>query len=378
MGKKSPAPPPAPDYAALSKLNAEEQAKLIDKQTAANRPNQTTPWGTTSWTQDANGKWTENIALNPADQAQLDAQRNIQSNFDRTATGLLGQVEDNLSNPLDFGSLPDMTGYDFDSLAEVDPRSVQNGLGPQGSVDWSGLTKLDPGFGAVQEVQDAMMSRLRPGRDQQRERELQRLRNQGLSDNTEAYQRALKRLDEGDTDAENQALLGATTAYGDIFNRGLSANTQEMAKQFGTADLANQNRDTQFNQNSQVQQMLAALRGQQFGEQGAAAALSGTQRQQQLMEQDMRRQQPLNDLLKLQGEDVSMPTMPSFMQAGTSQAPDYMGAGVNQYQAALDQYNAKQSRKGGLMNGLFGLAGSALGGPAGGVASSLFSKMFGG
>ena len=375
MGKKSPAPPPAPDYAALSKLNAEEQARLIDKQTTANRPDQITPWGESRWTQDANGKWTETQSLNPAEQAQLDSQRGTQASFDRTATGLLGQVNDNLSNPLDFDSLPAMTGYDSSKLAQTDPNSVDDNLGPQGQVDWSGMHKLDPGFGAVKEVQDAMMSRLQPGRDQMREREIQRLRNQGITDNSEAFNRALTRLDQGDTDANQQALLGATSAYGDIFYRGLSANSQEMAKQFGTAELTNSNRDTQFNQNSQIQQMLAALRGQQCGEQGAAAALSGTQRQQQLMEQDMRRQQPLNDLLKLQGNDVQAPTMPSFVQAGTSNAPDYMGAAGNQYQAAMDQYNARQSKRGGLMSGLFGLAGSALGGPLGG---SLGKWAFGG
>lgn len=377
MGKKSSTPPPAPDYAALTKLSAAEQAALIDKQTAANRPDQITPWGSSTWAKDANGKWTETQTLNPAEQAQLDSQRTVQTSFDSNARDLLSKVRDSMGKPLDFDNLSKMTGYDFSKLATSDPNSVDDNVGAQGSVDWSGMHKLDPGFGAVQEVQDAMMSRLKPGRDQAREAALQRLRNQGLSENSEAFQRENTRLDQGDTDASNQALLGATTAYGDIFNRGLSANTQEMAKQFGTAELANTNRDTKFNQNSQIQQMLTALRGQQFGEQGAAASLSGTQRQQQLMEQDMKRQSPLNDLLKLQGNDVASPSMPSFVQAGTSSGADHMGAASAQYQAAMDQYNAKQSKKGGFMSGLFGLAGSAIGGPAGSFGGKALSSLFG-
>jgi len=272
MGKKSKAPP-APDYKAAAEATA-----------AANRPTQVTPWGRTDWSQDPAGKWTENVSLNPAEQAQLESQRGTQAAFDKTATGLLGQVDQNMSTPLDF----------------------------------SGLDNPDAGFGAVQEVQDAMMSRLQPGRDQMREKELQRLHNQGLSDNTEAFQRGLTRLDQGDTDASQQALLAAMSASGDLFNRGMG------------------------------------------------------KRQQGITEANMLRQSPLNDLLKLQGQDVSSPSMPSFM-AG----PDYTGAARDSYKSAMDAYNAKQARGNGLMSGLFGLGASALGGPAGGIGSRLATKFLG-
>ena len=453
MGKSSD-PPPAPDYTGLAKQQADAQASLLNKQTVTNRPNQTTPWGSSAWTNspsvnqsgydqalaswnsgnaqgtwvpEIQGSWTgtagpngdgsyspgspghwsgatsngakrpgladfttdnwqQDITLDPAEQRQLDSQRNIQSNFDQTATGLLGQVQNSMSKPLDFGSLPPMTSYDTSQMVQSDPNSIKrsdfSGLPALTGYDISKLTgfgpKLEPGFGAVEQVRDAMMSRMQPLRQQQRDREIQRLRNQGLSDNTEAFQRALTRLDQGDTDANQQALLGATSAYGDIFNRGLSANNQLMAQraqQFGEqgqiASLAGMQRqqlgneqNTQFNQSSQIQNMLQALRGQQFGEQGSMASLSGLQRQQLLGEQDMQRQSPLNDLMKLQGKAVSNPNMPSFVQAGMSQAPDYMGAANNSYEAAMQKYNAEQASSDGMMKGLFGLGGAALGNPA--------------
>lgn len=347
MGKSAD-PPPAPDYTALAKMSAEDQRKMLDLQTSANRPGQITPWGTSQWEKTptvnqsgydkaladwtaansqgtwvpptpggysggregyeipgspgywsgatsnnqprpdikdyTNYDWTQRLSLDPADQAHLDAQRGIQSQFDTTASGLLGQAQDSVSKQLDFSSLPE----------------------------------LDPTFGAVKEVQDAMMSRLQPGRDQARERELQRLRNQGIFDNTEAFQRALKRLDQGDTDAQQQALLGATQAYGQIFDR------------------------------------------------------TGAARQQLLTEQQLAQQNPLNNLMRLNGQPVANPQMPSFATAGQGQPIDYLGVGKAQYGDTLANWNASQASSDNMLGGLFGLAGAAMGAPAGGFLSKLF------
>jgi hypothetical protein len=231
------------------------------EQTArGNRPTQNTPWGKTTWTQDANGNWTQDVTLNPAEQEQLDATRAM-------TKGLLGQAGDAMANPLDY----------------------------------SGFDNPDAGFGAVQEVQDAMMSRLRPSLDRSRESEIQRLRNQGIFENTEAFDRAMTRSDEASTDAEMQALLGATDAYGDIFSRGMN------------------------------------------------------KRQQQIAEANQLRAAPLNDLARLQGTDPSMPEMPSFM-AG----PDYYGAEVAAQEDARSAANAKSAAKSNKTSGLLGLAAKAL------------------
>ena len=185
----------------------------------------------------------------------------------------------------------------------------------------------------------------------------QRLKNQGIPENSEAFQRALTRLDQGDTDANQQALLGATSAYGDIFNRGLS-KAQGLDSQRGAA----------VNERGLSSQFNNTMRGQQFDEQGRAAQLSGLLRQQNIAEQQQVRQSPLDDFMKLtQGINPSMPTMPNFMSGTGYQAEDQMGAAKDQYSAAMDAYNAQQARSGGIMSGLFGLAGSALGGPLGGI-----------
>ncbi len=390
MGKKS-APPPAPDYSQLATQQAGLNKEASLEQTRANRPNQITPWGSVSWSSDPNGNWSQQTKLNPKDQALLDQFRAFQGQQQSMGKGLLDKAAGTLGDPLSFDGMPGMSGYDTSALPNVDPNSIDDNLGPMGNIDLSQLSafgELDPnsvGFGAVESVRDAMMSRMAPDRGRQREAALQRLRNQGISENSEAFQREMKRLDEGDTDANQQALLGATSAYGDIFNRGLSAaqyanavRGQQLGEQGVKAGLDNENRQTQFGNNAQIQAMLAALRGQQFGEQGAEAQLSGQQRQQGISEREMIRQSPLNDFMKLiQGTNPNSPNMPSFMAGTGYSADDQYGAAKDQYGAAMGGYNAGQARGNSLMSGLFGLGGAALGGPLGAKAGSFLGGLLG-
>lgn len=379
MGKKA-APPPAPDLVGAAKATAEGNQANLNAQTIANRPNQVDAQGNSiQWTQDpTTGQWSQKESYSAGNQALYDKQMANAQGLSDTAAGLLGRAQASASQPLDLSGLPTLSGYDPSKLAEVDPNAITQGLPGMGKTDWSGLTKLDPSFGAVQEVSDAMMGRMAPLRQQQRESELQRLQNQGLSANSEAYQRALRRLDMGDTDANQQALLGGMSAYNDIFNRGLSANQQEINRQFGMSDRADSQNQQQFGQNETLQRLLASLRGQQFNEQGAMAQLNGQLRQQGIAEQQLIRDDPYNQLMKLQGQNPADPTMPSFMGAGYTPGADIYGATNADYQNQLAAVNAKNASKSGMMSGLMGLAGSVIGGPAGSFGAQLGTKILGG
>lgn len=350
MGKKADAPA-TPDYESLARQQATLDRTAAYANTTANRPTQVTPWGTSSWSNESTfddaayqreledwnamtddqreviprpsrndfyvTNWTQNLDLNPLQQRALDNE--FQFNLDRqnTASDILGRVGDDLSNPMDFSNLPELQGFDFSKLPEL----------------------ADSGFGAVQEVQDAMMARLNPERQRTRDTEINRLKAQGIPEDSRAFQEALARLDRGDTDAQQQALLAATDAYGDIFNRSL------------------------------------ANRGQAFGEQGQAAQLSGQLRQQMLAERDWQRQMSLNDFLKLTTGTApgGMQQMPGFMAATGYSGPNLYGAARDQYTANLNSANANNAATSDLMGGLFGLGGAALGAPAGGLLAGLFS-----
>ena len=95
-----------------------------------------------------------------------------------------------------------------------------------------------------------------------------------------------------------------------------------------------------------------------------AGNFNNQNRQQAISEQVMRRGQTLNELnALLTGQQVSMPSMPSFAQAQRADATNYMGAASNQYQAALDGYNAQQAGTAGMMGGLFSLGSAFAGNP---------------
>jgi len=334
MGKKSKAPPP-PDYAALAKQQADLAKTTAQEQTVTNRPNQNTAFGSTKWAQDpTSGQWTQNVTLNPEDQKALDAQRAFDLQRQGVASGALDRAGQSLQTPLSLEGLPEAKGIDESKLGA-----------------WGDVSSLDPGFGAVEQVQQAMMGRMAPQRSQAREAEIQRLKNQGLTENSEAFQRAVKRLDEGDTDAQQQALLKAMGAYGDIFNRGL-----------GKAGA------------------MTGQRGEQVGEQMQSSQLASMLRGRGLQERETVRQSPLNDFLKLtQGvAPESGPQMPSFASGTPYQAADMAGAADKTYQAQLDAFNAAKARKGGMMGGLGTLAGGAAGAFFGGPAGAMLGAKLGG
>lgn len=446
----SPSAPPAPNYAALAQQSANSQNQQLDRQTSNNRPNQYTPWGSSTWARknvfdqagwdqaqqawskasqgatpgidwnryatdnpdiagsgmtpqqhyERYGKnegrqvsntaggisqprwndfnkeeWTQNVNLDPAEQAQLDQQRRIDRGLGNQAEGLLGQAANSLSNPLNTNGLPPWMNYDMGSLQGVDPSQLRNGMrdaeyatGGDFNLSASGNSK---------EIQDATYNLLSPQRQRERAGEIQRLKNQGLTEDSPAFQRAMERVDEGDTRAQMQSLLAGQAEYGNMFARAMGQNQQNFGQRLGAAGFNNQVGDSRFGQNLQQQNLATMLRGQQFGEQGARANLNNTQRGAMLQEQQAIRQSPLNDLRSLMGGPVSNPQFANFMGAGQGQGVDYTGAGNNQYQAQMNQFNAQQAQQSNMMSGLFGLGGAALAGPAGAKAGSFLGGLFG-
>jgi hypothetical protein len=92
----------------------------------------------------------------------------------------------------------------------------------------------------------------------------------------------------------------------------------------------------------------------QYGEQAATGAFgrSLTGHQQSIADILQRRGQGINEMQALLGgEQVGMPQMPGYSQAGAAQSPDYLGAAQAGYGASLNAYNAQQMQNQGLMQG---------------------------
>lgn len=179
--------------------------------------------------------------------------------------------------------------------------------------------QLNSGFDAVQPIADAWMSRLQPQMDIGREREMARLKAQGLTENSGAWGRAMDTLNRSDVDARNQALLYGAQENNNIFNRGLAQNNQVFGQ---------------------------ALQGND---------MTLRQRQQLLEEQN----NPYRQLGMLSGIEYN-PSFAQFNNAGLGKGVDYTGAGQNQYLANLGNYNAETAAKSGMISGIGQLGGNLM------------------
>ena len=272
---KGPKMPKTPNFTDLANQTAAASQKAVNTQTTANRPDQITGTGSTKWTQDPKtGKWTQTTALNDVLAGAQDSQQQSQANLSQSAEDLSSGAASNYGQPLD----------------------------TSGMHDWGNAD-----FGAVQGVQDAMMSRMAPDLLRRRQQQEAQLIAQGVGRNTgggqnSAWDNTQMALGRDENDASMQALLKGVDVNQMLFNN------------------ANQ------------------LRKNQYGE-----------------AVDMRNM-PMNEYLKTVGAagQVGNEVAPDFVQAGRADSADYNAAGLSSYQAKMDKYNAKKA--GGFGNGLMNLA----------------------
>lgn len=319
--------PAIPDYSQLAQQTSASATAATNAQTTANRPNQVNSTGSLQWTQDpTTGQWTQTQALTQPLQDASTSQQQTQAGLSAGASGLVGQAVNSLQTPTDTSQISGVTNYD--------PSALKDQI-------------ANPGFGAVKEVQDAQNALLQPGLDNSRNSLLARLRAQGVSQDSDAYQRAMNTQDQADNDAHAKSLLSATTAYNDQFNRSLQANQQE---------------------SNQAQ---------------TAFTDSTSDRARQLAEQQTARQQPLSDLKGLLSAAGPVTASPfaGFTSAGNAGGTDYYGAGKDSYGDALATSNAETARTAANYQGNLSLLNTLGGGlldKYGGDIGTFLKGMFGG
>ena len=351
MGKKS-APPPAPDYAGAAEKSAASSQEAQTRADWANRPTQNTPWGQSSWESQsaidpATGKpvtsWTQNISLSGDQQKALDDQMAMQSGRSDLAMNMMGRVGQATSQPFDWGSMQDY-GQGGGQVGGLNPWYTGGaGMGMQNEVGGTGLDSR-------MRLEDAMMERMRPQHEQQQAGLEGKLQNMGLTRGSEAWNREMQRM--GDQQSrerfnaldrglqEQQGQFGMNLQQGQFGNQAQNQAWQQMLNQnqqnFGQDQFAGQQN---FNQNMQQSEYMNKLR------------------QQQIAEQMMQRNMPLNEMnALLTGQQVGMPSMPGFSQSQTAGGANYLQAANMQYNAGMDAYNAKQAQSQGMMSGLGSLA----------------------
>ena len=282
MGKKS--TPKPPDYEQAAERTAQGNIDLVNAQTEANRPDQYTPWGSSTWNQDGQGNWTQNISLSPEQQQALNDQLNIQQWRSGLASDMFGRSAEEYGDPMNWD--------------QFDAYQKDLGTGDQARQQ------------AIDEMYNQATSRLDPRMEQTKEMVEAQLRNQGLKPGDEAYDYAMARQAESETDAYNQAMFSAIQHGG-----------QEGSRVFGM------NKDS--------------------------ASFANQVRQAQITEEMQKRGFTLNEINAiLSGQQVAMPGMPGFNSAERAQGADYMGAADRQYGASMDAFNADQAAMNSLMGGV--------------------------
>jgi hypothetical protein len=224
MGKKS--KPKTPNYEKIAKEQGAIDLKLLQEQTAANRPNMVTPWGTSTW-QNQNGQWTNTVNLSDGEQAALDSQQRVQQGRSDAAEDLLGQATDAFGTPMDWDSLPERAGQ----MGRSDTYR--------------------------QEAQDAVWKLQQPMLDQRRGQLETQLANQGLARGSEAWENEMRSM----RDSENRAMLSAIDSgraeAGFNFGQDLQAN------QFNNANRQSAIGETIQRRSTPLNELNALLTGQQ-------------------------------------------------------------------------------------------------------------------
>jgi hypothetical protein len=296
MGKKS---APDPDYAAAAEKQGQSSKENLNTQNFANRPNINTPFGTESWTTNAQidpatGQkvtgWTQNTKLNPQSQGALDSQLAITRARSDIGKGMLDRVSS------EYG--PTMAWNKFGKAGE----NVQGG-------NYYNKQAGDALYNQFSTRNEPIFQRLQA-------QEETKLRNQGLRPGDAAYDQQVHDLTQQQNDARQSAGYQAAQLAGQEGGR---------------------------------------MQGMDIG----ASSQHTQNRQQQIAEQMQKRGFSLNEINGLlTGQQVGMPTMPNFANSGKADTTQYSNAAQQQYGAAQDAANASNAGIGNLAS-MFGGLGSA-------------------
>lgn len=265
----APSAPDAPDYAGAAQQTAAGNLAAARQATAANRVNQITPYGELRYSitgEDPYGNptWTAYQTLAPDQQRLLDLQNQASIGLGELSGKGLGYVSQMIDKPF----------------------------------STSGLAAMP--INAGEQYQEAMLRRLEPTLQSQREALETKLVNQGIPLNSEAYNRAMMQQQQRENDLLNSAITSG-------FGVGLQA------RQRGFEELAYQ------------------------------------------------RNEPINTLNAVRsGAQVTGPQFVNSAQQATTAGPDLLSAAQMGYNAQMGDFNAKQAAQSNLNQGLMGLAGAGI------------------
>lgn len=170
--------PAAPDYVGAAEATSAGNLEMAREAVEANRVNQFTPWGSSTWQRptEEGGTWTQTTSLSPEQQRLFDLNNQTSTRMGEIGLAGLGASADIFNTP-----------FSTDQF---------------GTVSDFGTNR--------QRTMDAMLSRVNSQVGQDREAASAQLIAQGIPMGSEAYNREMERIDRQLTDARQQAEIAAT------------------------------------------------------------------------------------------------------------------------------------------------------------------------
>lgn len=367
MAKKgSGSTPPAPDPVAVANAQSASNIATAAAQQKMNMVGTQGPTGTVQWQADPSqpGGYTQVTNLSQPEQQTYDLSKSAQNAALGTANSQIGRVDQALAQPLNTDGLPTLHGGgQIDArIAGLTPgQGIQRSFDPGQAVQGSVGGDLEAArLAATNAVYNQATSRLDPQWAQREEQNRVRLANQGLSENSTAFQTAMGNMERDRTDAYNQATYSSIGAGEDAANA-------LFGRQLGQGQFANDAAGQMYSQNqgqaafnNTAQQQGYDQNLQQIQTQIAAGQFANQARQQGLQERAYIQNQPINQFNSLMSSgQIGMPEGIAYTPSQVGQT-DVIGA--NALKAQYDQANANRAAQSqsGLMGGLFSLGSAAI------------------
>ena len=359
-GGNQPAPP---DYGALADQSNRSNQQAAYQQTYANRGNQYSPFGSTTYkptvtTDPTTGQkfttWNQNTTLNPTMQGTLNWQQKLAGQQAQGASNAQGYANQIMAKPMDWnkaqawGQRPDVN--------QMNPMDLQ------GAIDTKGMQNVDAFGKQRQSAEGAIYQRSTSRLDpqwQQRDQQLQSdLRARGLREGDAAYDTAMQNQGRERTDAyqtaQNESIMGGGEEATRNFQSDMALREQQFMQSAQQRGMTNE--EAQGEWSAQRQQL-----DNMYGQQMQQANYMNQLRAAQQAEGQAQRLQPLNEAQAMQGQPVQMPNMPNFGAAGGSTGTNYMDAGYNQYQADSESAARQNQANQNGINSLFNLGSNVFG-----------------
>jgi len=290
MGKSSPSPPPAPDPVRTAQAQAAANREASIASQEMSMVNQITPYGNMAYEQTGtsennNPTYTATQTLSPEQQGLLDIENQVKQQYGDTANTQLANVSAKLSQPVDYTSLgaaptaneATRTATRDSMLARMQPQMDQRRASLDTSLANQGFVVGSQGYNNAIDEANRSQNDMYLAADTQAGNEMARMYGLELSARNSAINEIMQQRNQPLN--ELSAMMAGAQVQGPQFVNAPNAQvapTDIMGATYGSANIANQNYQTQMASGNSNRQGLYSLLG--AGAQAGAYAWGASDR----------------------------------------------------------------------------------------------------